>query len=65
MFMMMNEAPIAVVRAAALAYRGYRNVEYAQQRMQGAIVARSFWPQVLIIEHWDVKRMLFSPKGVC
>ena len=65
MFMMMNEARIAVGNgAAALAYRGYRqSVEYAQQRMQGRLSRDPSSPQVPIVEHLDVKRMLLAQKA--
>jgi len=65
MFMMMNEARIAVGNgAAALAYRGYRqSVDYAQQRLQGRVLGDPSSSQVPIIEHLDVKRMLLAQKA--
>ena len=65
MFMMMNEARIAVgLGAAALAYRGYRqSVRYAQERSQGRPVGARDGGQVPIIEHPDVRRMLLQQKA--
>jgi alkylation response protein AidB-like acyl-CoA dehydrogenase len=69
MFHMMNEARIGVgLGAAMLGYRGYRRaLEYARQRAQGRPLGRSRTrtaePQVPIIEHPDVKRMLLAQKS--
>ena len=67
MFHMMNEARIGVgFQAMATGYAGYlASVEYAKQRTQGRPVdakdpAR---PQVALIEHADVKRMLLAQKS--
>jgi alkylation response protein AidB-like acyl-CoA dehydrogenase len=67
MFHMMNEARIGVgFQAMATGYAGYlASVEYAKQRTQGRPVdakdpAR---PQVALIEHADVKRMLLAQKA--
>jgi alkylation response protein AidB-like acyl-CoA dehydrogenase len=66
MFHMMNEARLGVGTAAvALGYTGYlKSVKYAREREQGRLVStkdpRS--PQVSIIEHADVKRMLLAQK---
>jgi alkylation response protein AidB-like acyl-CoA dehydrogenase len=70
MFQMMNEARIAVgVGAAALACRGYHHsLAYARERAQGRpAVGRgrnTEVPQVPIIMHPDVRRMLLTQK-VC
>jgi alkylation response protein AidB-like acyl-CoA dehydrogenase len=69
MFHMMNEARIGVgLGATMLGYRGYRRaLEYARQRAQGRPLGRSRTraadPQVPIIEHPDVKRMLLAQKA--
>jgi alkylation response protein AidB-like acyl-CoA dehydrogenase len=67
MFHMMNEARIGVgFQAMATGYAGHlASVEYAKQRTQGRPVdakdpAR---PQVALIEHADVKRMLLAQKA--
>src|SRR5882757_7564538 len=66
MFHMMNEARMAVgLQAMATGYAGYlASVEYAKERTQGRPVdakdpAR---PQVALIEHANVKRMLVAQK---
>lgn len=63
MFLMMNEARISVgFGAAALAYRGYRHaLAYAKDRSQGR--SRAEGPQIPIIEHADVRRMLLAQKS--
>jgi alkylation response protein AidB-like acyl-CoA dehydrogenase len=69
MFHMMNEARIGVgLGAAMLGYAGYRYaLQYAKERPQGRPVgpggkdARQ--PQVPIIRHADVKRMLLAQKA--
>ncbi len=67
MFQMMNEARIAVgVGAAAMGWRGYElALEYARTRTQGR-----HWgnadpnaPQIPIIEHMDVRRMLLQARA--
>ncbi|HSP37702.1 MAG TPA: acyl-CoA dehydrogenase, partial [Frankiaceae bacterium] len=67
MFHMMNEARIGVgAGATALGYTGYlKSVEYARTRPQGRPVAAKdpTAPQVPIIEHADVKRMLLAQKS--
>jgi alkylation response protein AidB-like acyl-CoA dehydrogenase len=69
MFHMMNEARIGVgLGATMLGYRGYRRaLEYARQRAQGRPLGRGRTgarePQVPIIEHPDVKRMLLAQKA--
>ena len=64
MFMMMNEARIAVgMGGAALAYRGYLLAsDYARERLQGRLIDDNKSGPVPIIEHADVKRMLLSAK---
>ncbi|AGS26550.1 acyl-CoA dehydrogenase [Rhizobium etli] len=65
MFQMMNEARISVgLGAAAVGYRGYRlSVGYANERLQGRPAGVRNGPQVPIIEHPDVKRMLLTQKA--
>jgi alkylation response protein AidB-like acyl-CoA dehydrogenase len=67
MFHMMNEARIGVgAGATALGYTGYlKSVEYARIRPQGrSIDAKDpSTPQIPIIEHADVKRMLLAQKS--
>ena len=67
MFHMMNEARISVgLGATALGYTGYlKSLEYARERPQGRPLASKDPrdPQVPIIEHADVKRMLLAQKS--
>ena len=71
MFHMMNEARIQVgLGASMLGYAGYlASLEYARERTQGRTVAAAggnkdaLQPQVPIIEHADVKRMLLAQKS--
>lgn len=65
MFMMMNEARIAVgFGAAALACRGYLlSVDYARDRLQGRAHGQRNGPPVAIIEHSDVRRMLLTMRS--
>ena len=67
MFQMMNEARIAVgVGAAAMGWRGYElALEYAKTRLQGRQVgnADASSPQIPIIEHMDVRRMLLQARA--
>ncbi len=67
MFHMMNEARIGVgLGATALGYTGYLHaLEYARTRLQGRPVTdrRPDAPQVPIIEHTDVRRMLLAQKS--
>ena len=67
MFHMMNEARVAVgLQATATGYAGYlASVEYAKSRTQGRPVNAKdpSLPQVAIIEHADVKRMLLAQKA--
>jgi alkylation response protein AidB-like acyl-CoA dehydrogenase len=66
MFHMMNEARIAVgAGAAALGYTGYLHaLDYARTRLQGrpADAKDPSAPQVPIITHPDVRRMLLAAK---
>jgi alkylation response protein AidB-like acyl-CoA dehydrogenase len=67
MFTMMNEARLGVgMGAVSLGYTGYlKSVEYARERPQGRPLAGKdpSAPQVPIIEHADVKRMLLAQKA--
>ncbi|WP_135451438.1 acyl-CoA dehydrogenase [Mycobacterium sp. DL99] len=67
MFHMMNEARLGVgMGAVALGYTGYlKSVQYARERPQGRPlgVRDPSTPQVPIIEHADVKRMLLAQKA--
>ncbi|MFI7430064.1 acyl-CoA dehydrogenase [Micromonospora sp. NPDC049836] len=67
MFHMMNEARIGVgAGATALGYTGYlKSLGYARQRPQGRPVADKdpSTPQVPIIAHPDVRRMLLAQKS--
>ena len=65
MFHMMNEARLGVgMGAVALGYTGYlKSLDYARQRPQGRLVKDPSTPQVPIIEHADVKRMLLAQKA--
>ncbi len=71
MFHMMNEARIAVgLGATMLGYAGYEaSLEYAKTRPQGRPIGvggkDTSRPQVPIIEHADVKRMLLAQKSYC
>ncbi|WP_234263695.1 acyl-CoA dehydrogenase [Hydrogenophaga sp. NFH-34] len=69
MFHMMNEARIAIGMAATmLGYAGYEaSLDYARNRPQGRPMGAAgkdpAQPQVRIIEHADVKRMLLAQKS--
>jgi alkylation response protein AidB-like acyl-CoA dehydrogenase len=67
MFHMMNEARIGVgLGAAALGYTGYLHaLDYARNRPQGRHPQAKdpAQPQIPIIEHTDVKRMLLAQKA--
>ncbi|NUZ08231.1 acyl-CoA dehydrogenase [Piscinibacter koreensis] len=71
MFHMMNEARIAVgLGATMLGYAGYEaSLDYAKARPQGRPVGPGgkdpTAPQVPIIRHADVKRMLLAQKAYC
>ena len=68
MFQMMNEARVDVgMGAAAIASAAYyASLEYARQRPQGRPITGKdpLAPQVPIIEHADVKRMLLFQRAV-
>ncbi|RZT91417.1 butyryl-CoA dehydrogenase [Rivibacter subsaxonicus] len=69
MFHMMNEARIGVgLGAVMLGYAGYEaSLEYAKQRPQGRPMSAAGKdpgsPQVPLIEHADIKRMLLAQKA--
>ena len=65
MFHMMNEARLAVgMGAVSLGYTGYlKSVEYARERPQGRMSKDPSTPQVPIVSHADVKRMLLAQKS--
>ncbi|MCA1712066.1 MAG: acyl-CoA dehydrogenase [Actinobacteria bacterium] len=67
MFHMMNEARIGVGSGAtALGYAGYlKSLRYARERPQGRPIAGKdpAVPQVPILQHADVKRMLLAQKS--
>ena len=71
MFHMMNEARIGVGMAATmLGLAGYcASLDYAKNRPQGRTLGASGKdaqaPQVRIIEHADIKRMLLAQKAYC
>ena len=71
MFHMMNEARIGVGMAATmLGMAGYHaSLDYAKNRPQGRLMGAAgkdpTQPQVRIIEHADVKRMLLAQKAYC
>jgi alkylation response protein AidB-like acyl-CoA dehydrogenase len=71
MFHMMNEARIGIGMAAtSLGLAGYyASLEYAKQRPQGRPITGagkdSSSPQVRLIEHTDIKRMLLAQKSIC
>jgi alkylation response protein AidB-like acyl-CoA dehydrogenase len=71
MFHMMNEARIGIGMAATmLGMAGYlASLDYARNRPQGRPMGASgkdaSQPQIRIIEHSDVKRMLLAQKSYC
>jgi alkylation response protein AidB-like acyl-CoA dehydrogenase len=71
MFHMMNEARIAVgLGATMLGYAGYEaSLDYAKNRPQGRPMGiggkDATQPQVPIIRHADVRRMLLAQKSYC
>ena len=71
MFHMMNEARIGVGMAATmLGMAGYyASLDYAKNRPQGRAMTtvgkNAASPQVRIIEHADIKRMLLAQKAYC
>ena len=66
MFQMMNEARIGVaLGASALAYQSFvQALDYARERPQGRLPGSKdpLSPQVRIVEHADVRRMLLQQK---
>ncbi len=66
MFQMMNEARIGVgLAATATASVAYRQaLEYARTRPQGRPLGARGGPQVPIVEHADVRRMLLRQKAI-
>lgn len=66
MFQMMNEARLMVglngIATASAAY--HESVAYARERPQGRGADRRDGPQVPIIEHADVRRMLLRQKAI-
>jgi alkylation response protein AidB-like acyl-CoA dehydrogenase len=71
MFHMMNEARIGIGMAAtSLGLAGYyASLDYAKVRAQGRPITgegkNSSAPQVRLIEHADIKRMLLAQKSIC
>jgi hypothetical protein len=71
MFHMMNEARIGIgLAATALGLAGYyASLDYAKNRPQGRPVGPAgkdpAQPQIRIIEHADIKRMLLAQKSYC
>ena len=71
MFHMMNEARIAIGMAATmLGLAGYyASLDYAKTRLQGRPIGDggkdASQPQVPLIQHADVKRMLLAQKSYC
>ncbi|WP_029111749.1 acyl-CoA dehydrogenase [Mycobacterium sp. URHB0044] len=67
MFNMMNEARLGVgMGAVSLGYTGYlKSLQYARERPQGRPVTAKdpSAPQIPIVEHPDVKRMLLAQKA--
>jgi alkylation response protein AidB-like acyl-CoA dehydrogenase len=67
MFHMMNEARLGVgIAAVALGYSGYlKSVDYARNRPQGRPLSTKDpqSPQIPIVEHADVRRMLLAQKA--
>ncbi|WP_310527282.1 acyl-CoA dehydrogenase [Nocardioides sp.] len=66
MFTMMNEARIGVgLAGAALGYTGYlKSLAYARSRPQGRpVTSGPDEPQVALVEHADVRRMLLAQKA--
>jgi alkylation response protein AidB-like acyl-CoA dehydrogenase len=71
MFHMMNEARIGIGMAATmLGLAGYyASLDYAKNRPQGRLMGAggkdATAPQVRLIEHADIKRMLLAQKSIC
>ncbi|HMC15636.1 MAG TPA: acyl-CoA dehydrogenase, partial [Albitalea sp.] len=66
MFRMMNEARINVgINATMLATTGYlHSLAYARERVQGRATPDMRSPQVTIVRHADVRRMLLAQKCI-
>jgi alkylation response protein AidB-like acyl-CoA dehydrogenase len=68
MFQMMNEARLGVgMNAVAIGTAAYyASLEYAKERPQGRVISEkdNAKPQVAIIKHADVKRMLLFQKAI-
>ncbi len=66
MFHMMNEARIGVgLSASMLAMAGYEvSLAYAHDRTQGRPVGQRGGPQVPLVQHPDVRRMLLAQKAI-
>ena len=68
MFQMMNEARIGIgLFAACIAYRGFLlSLEYARERLQGRLPSCKdpLSPQVPLIAHADIRRLLLAQKVV-
>ena len=66
MFQMMNEARIGVgVMSASIAWRGFgESLNYARERPQGRLPSNKdpLSPQVKLVEHADVRRLLLAQK---
>lgn len=67
MFQMMNEARIGVgVMASSIAWRGFsESLNYARERPQGRLPSCKdpLSPQVKLVEHADVRRLLLAQKA--
>ncbi len=65
MFIMMNLARFGVgLEGVAIADRAYQQArDYARQRVQGKVIGQRGGPDVTIIHHPDVRRMLMSMKS--
>lgn len=68
MFQMMNEVRIGVgIMAASIAWRGlHESLAYARERRQGRLPSSKdpLSPQVRLIEHADVRRLLLAQKTI-
>lgn len=66
MFSMMNEARLGVgIAGTAVGYTGYlKSLAFARERLQGRLLgAPPAGPQVALVEHPDVRRMLLAQKS--
>ncbi len=68
MFQLMNHARISTgLQATSLAANAYQHaLQYARERLQGRIISEKnpLTPQVPIIKHADVRRMLLAQKAI-